>query len=64
MEVRHEQAVDQLFRGRWHGSTAVQHHTDPEERLVHGPMAVPEAVRPQQGCQEGAHANDPSEINF
>lgn len=64
VEVRQEQALDQLLRGGWHGPTPVQHHPHPEERLVHGPMAVQETVRTQQSGQEGAHEDDQSEISY
>lgn len=64
VEVRQEQALDQLLRGGWHGPTPVQHHPHPEERLVHGPMAVQETVRAQQSGQEGAHEDDQSEISY
>lgn len=64
VEVRQEQALDQLLRGGWHGPTPVQHHPHPEERLVHGPMAVQETVRTQQSGQERAHEDDQSEISY
>lgn len=61
VEVRQEQALDQLLRGGWHGPTPVQHHPHPEERVVHGSMAVSETVRAQQSGEEGAHEDDQSE---
>lgn len=62
MEVRQEQALDQLLRGGWNGAAALQHYSNTEERVVHRAVVVQEALQSQQGCQEGAHANDQSEI--
>ena len=62
VEVRAQQALDQLLRGGWDGAAALQHHPNAEERLVHRPVDLPQALRPQPRRQKGAHAHHTSKL--
>lgn len=53
--------MDQLFRGRRHMSTAVQHNTGTKIHLVHFRMDEKEILRPIEDHQKGAHENDSGE---
>lgn len=44
MEIREDEAVDELFRGQWHASTSIQHYPSPK--------TVPQVVRPAKDHQE------------
>lgn len=58
MEVRPQQAVDQLFRGGGDGAAPLQHHPDSQKFVVHHRVGPQEVLRTLEGRQEGAHADN------
>lgn len=44
MEIREDEAVDELFRGQWHASASVQHYSSSK--------TVPQVVRPAKDHRE------------
>lgn len=44
MEIREDEAVDELFRGQWHASASIQHYPSPK--------TVSQVMRPAKDHQE------------
>lgn len=62
VEVRPQQAVDQLLRGGWHGAAALQRGTLAQVAAVRLALAAAQALQPDQG-QAGAHEDHKGTLN-